>query len=601
VTAARRYLALWAEMLRICWRRAPAATAGFFGLCALSVAAAAGIALSLRAVIDGSVHGALGMAVAGACGVALSHGATAVFQAMVFDLLLLLADETDLELRPRIYGWIAGIEGLDHLERTDFLDRLAGARTNTWQICTSLWNTVLAAQAALKLGATLLILGTVSPWLLLLLPFAALPLWFDNRGKQMVVKAETGTAELFRLQRHLFRLGTRADSGKDIRVAGAGEEIARRQAAAWDEAVRLRYRARVRAAWWKLGGWTVFACGFVGGLALVVERAAHGHGTAGDVVMAVAVASGLRQTVQAVVGSTASTLGTRTAIESYFWLREYAATEADRTTGTATASPPARLDQGITFEHVTYRYPGTDRLAIDDVSIRIPAGTVVAIVGEYGSGKTTLVKLLGKFYRPDSGRITVDGVDLADLDTAHWRSRVSAAFQDFGRLETTFAEGVGLGDLPHLTDRERITRAVGDADAAALVERLPQGLDTQLGRELGGVDLSEGQWQRVALARSVMRDDPLLFVLDEPTASLDAPSEHAIFERQMARARQLAERTGAITVIVSHRFSTVTGADLILVLHKGRLIESGTHAELSAVSGGRYADLYGIQAAAYTG
>ncbi|WP_312870166.1 ABC transporter ATP-binding protein [Streptomyces himalayensis] len=593
----RRYLDLWAEMLRICWRRAPGATAALFGLCALSIAAAAGIALSLRAVIDGSVHGALGTAVVGACGVALSHGATAVFQATIVDLFLLLADETDLELRPRIYGWIAGLEGLDHLERTDFLDRLEGARNNTWQLCTSLWDTVLAVHAGLKLGATLLILGTVSPWLLLLLPFAALPLWFDHRGKQAVAEAETGTAEVFRLQRHLFQLGTRADSGKDIRVAGAGEEIARRQAAAWDEAAHLRYRARVRATWWKFCGWVVFACGFVGGLALVVYGAAHGHATAGDVVMAVTVASGLRQTVQAVVGSTANTLGTRTALESYFWLREYADAETARETGTALA--PARLDKGLAFEHISYRYPGTDRLALDDVSIHIPAGTVVAIVGEYGSGKTTLVKLLAKFYRPDTGRITVDGVDLADLDTAQWRSRISAAFQDFGRLETTFAEGVGLGDLPHLNDRERITRAVRDADASTLVERLPEGLDTQLGRELGGVDLSEGQWQRVALARSAMRDDPLLFVLDEPTASLDAPSEHAIFERQMARARRLAEQTGAITVIVSHRFSTVTGADLILVLDGGRLVESGTHAELSAVDGGRYADLYGIQEAAY--
>ncbi|OAH13871.1 ABC transporter ATP-binding protein [Streptomyces jeddahensis] len=593
----RRYLALWAEMLRICWRRAPGATAALFGLCALSIAAAAGIALSLRAVIDGSVHGALGTAVVGACGVAVSHGATAVFQATIVDLYLLLADETDLELRPRIYGWIAGIEGLDHLERTDFLDRLEGARNNTWRLCTSLWDVVLAVQAALKLGATLLVLGTVSPWLLFLLPFAALPLWFDHRGKQAVVDTETATAEVFRLQRHLFQLGTRADSGKDIRVAGAGEEIARRQAAAWDEAAHLRYRARVRAAWWKFGGWAVFACGFAGGLALVVYGAAHGNATAGDVVMAVTVASGLRQTVQAVVGSTANTLGTRTAIESYFWLRDYAAAETARTTGAALA--PARLDKGIAFDHVSYRYPGTDRLALDDVSIHIPAGTVVAVVGEYGSGKTTLVKLLAKFYRPDTGRITLDGVDLADLDTAHWRSRISAAFQDFGRLETTFAEGVGLGDLPHLTDRERITRAIRDADASTLVERLPQGLDTQLGRELGGVDLSEGQWQRVALARSVMRDDPLLFVLDEPTASLDAPSEHAIFERQMSRARRLADHTGAITVIVSHRFSTVTGADLILVLDGGRLVESGTHAELSAVDGGRYADLYGIQEAAY--
>ncbi|MFD7617905.1 ABC transporter ATP-binding protein [Streptomyces sp. NPDC059802] len=594
----RRYLALWAEMLRIAWRRAPAPTAAMIGVCALTIAAAAGIALSLRALIDASAHGTLGTAVAAACGVAICYGVSVTFQQTIWDLFQLLTDETGLELRPRIQGWIAGIEGLDHLERTDFLDKSEAARNSSWQISMSLWHMVMAARSGLQLGVTLLILGAVSPWLLVLLLFAAFPLWFDHRGKQAVVDTETATAEVFRLQRHLFQLGTRADSGKDIRVAAADEEIARRQAAAWDEAAHLRYRARVRAAVWKFGGWAVFACGFVGALALVAYRAAHGQGTAGDVVMAVTVASGLRQTVQQVVGRTASTLGTRTAIESYLWLRDYAAAEAARTVGGAPA--PARLDVGIAFEHLSYRYPGTDRLALDDVSVRIPAGTVVAIVGEYGSGKTTLVKLLAKFHPPDKGRITVDGADLADLDTADWRSRVSAAFQDFGRLETTFAEGVGLGDLPHLTDRERITRAVRDADATTFVERLPQGMDTQLGRELGGVDLSEGQWQRVALARAVMRDDPLLFVLDEPTASLDAPSEHAIFKRQMQRARQLAQHTGAITVIVSHRFSTVTGADLILVLDRGRLVESGTHAELSALDGGRYADLYGIQAAAYS-
>ncbi|MFE7275852.1 ABC transporter ATP-binding protein [Streptomyces sp. NPDC057623] len=594
----RRYLALWAELLRIAWRRAPAATATMIGACALTIAATAGIALSLRAVIDASAHGTLGTAVAAACAVALCYGVTLTFQQVIWDLVHLLSDKTDFELRPQIQGWIAGIEGLEHLERTDFLDRLEGVRNNGWQIPVSLWQLLLAVRSGLQLGVTLLLLGTVSPWLLFLLPLAALPLWFDHRGKQAVVNAETATAEVFRLQRHLFQLGTRADSGKDIRVAGAGEEIARRQAAAWDEAAHLRYRARVRAAGWKFGGWSVFACGSVAALALVAHQAAHGRGTAGDVVMAVTVASGLRQTVQQAVGRTASTLATRTAIESYFWLREYVAAETARTVGTAPA--PARLDQGIAFEHVSYRYPGTDRLALDDVSVRIPAGTVVAIVGEYGSGKTTLVKLLAKFYRPTEGRIRVDGTDLADLDTADWRSRASAAFQDFGRLETTFAEGVGLGDLPHLTDRERISRAARDADATTLMERLPQGMDTQLGRELGGVDLSEGQWQRVALARAVMRRDPVLFILDEPTASLDAPSEHAIFERQMERARQLAKHTGAVTVIVSHRFSTVTGADLILVLDRGRLVECGTHAELSALDGGRYADLYGIQAAAYS-
>jgi ABC-type multidrug transport system fused ATPase/permease subunit len=594
----RRYLSLWGDLFTIAWRRAPGSVVVALGASLLGVVASAGAVLALRAVVDGSVHGTLRTALAGAVGAALCYGATSAVQGVIWDGTMLLADKTDIELRPRIQRWITTVEGLDHLERTDFLDRLETARTGTWLISISLWQMVNAVRSGLQLGVTLLILGSVSPWLLLLLPSAAVPVWSDHRGKKVLAAAEMKTAETFRLQRHLFRLASRAGSNKDIKVAGAEEEIAGRQAIHWQEMSRARYRARLRAACWRFGGWMVFAGGFIGGLAVVTHQAAHGHGTSGDVVMAIAIASGLRQTVQQAVGSTVSTIGARTAISSYLWLRDYTAADRARTAGTAPA--PTGLRQGIGFEHVSYRYPGTDRVALDDVTVRIPAGTVVAIVGEYGSGKSTLAKLLVKFYRPDTGRVTVDGTDLARIDTADWRSRISAVFQDFGRLETTVAEGVGVGDLPHLTDREHITRAVRDADATALVEQLPKGLDTMLGSATGGTDLSEGQWQRIALARAAMREEPLVFLLDEPTASLDAPSEQAIFEQHMARARQLAERTGAITVIISHRFSTVTGADLILVLHQGRLVECGTHGELQARDGGRYAALYGIQARAYT-
>jgi ATP-binding cassette subfamily B protein len=592
------YLRLWAELLGRSWRRSPGLTAGIFLVNLVELAATAGIALALRTVVDATVHGVAGTALAGACGAAVGYGIAAACGGLAWNMPGQLGDKVFVQdLHPQVYGWIAEVEGLEHLERSDFLDQVELVRRHTWRLSMSLWRAVAVLFSVLQLGVVLLLLGTVTPWLLVLLLFAALPLWFDHRGKQAVVTAETDTAEAFRLQRHLFALGTAAASGKDIRVAGAGEELARRQAEAWDTMTGVRYRARVRAAWWKFGGWAVFACGFAAGLGLVAYRVAQGHGTAGDLVLAVTVSSGLRQTMQRTVGNATDALAARTYMDPYLWLRDYVAADRARTAGTA--QPPQRLLLGIVFEGVGYRYPGTERLAVRDLDLRIPAGTVVAIVGEYGSGKTTLVKLLGKFYRPDVGRITLDGVDLAELDTEAWRLRTSAAFQDFGRLETVFAEGVGLGDLEHLQDRDRIRRAVRDADAETLVQRLPQGLDSRLGRELGGVELSEGQWQRVALARAVMRDDPLLFVLDEPTASLDAPSEHAIFERQMARARELAARTGAITVIVSHRFSTVTGADLILVLDDGRLVESGTHAQLSAIEGGRYADLYGIQSAAY--
>ena len=414
--------------------------------------------------------------------------------------------------------------------------------------------------------------------------------------ERAVSRAETATAESYRLQQHLFDLATQAGTGKEVRVAGAGEQLAARQAAAWDHAVRARTRAQVTASLWTVTGWFVFSLGFTAGLAAVIYRVAHGHGSPGDIVLAITVAVTLLQSVQTTVSGTTTATAARRVVEPYLWLRDYI--EAERVRADGTGPAPAALTRGIALEGLTFRYPGAARPALDDVSILLPAGSVVAVVGEYGSGKTTLVKLLTKLYRPESGTIRVDGTPLAELDTAGWRAATSAAFQDFGRYRTRLAETVGLGDVPYLDDRARTAAALTAADADTFVARLPEGQETQLGRALGGVDLSEGQWQKTALARASMRPGPLLFVLDEPTASLDAPSEQEIFQHSMARARELAARAGAVTVIVSHRFSTVAGADLILVLDKGKLVEYGPHAELLA-AGGRYADLYGLQAAAY--
>jgi ATP-binding cassette subfamily B protein len=430
-----------------------------------------------------------------------------------------------------------------------------------------------------------------------LLAFAAFPLWCNRRGRALVNAAETESAEDFRLQRHLFDLATSAAGGKELRVSGAAAEVTRRQGDAWDAVVTARFRARLRATGWRLTGWAGFTLGFLVALVAVIHAAATGSASAGDLVLAVTVAATLESAVQMAVTSTSEALEAERLVEPYLWLRAYAAEERQRVT--ATLTPPDVLHEGIVLDDVGYTYPGASRPALEELSVRIPAGSVVAIVGEYGSGKTTLVKLLGKFYRPSTGMIRIDATDLADLDTELWRARTSAAYQDFGRYpQMTFAESVGLGDLPHLDDHEVIEESVRAADATTLTKRLPEGLNTPLGRVFGGVELSEGQWQKTALARASMRPDPLLFVLDEPTASLDAPSEHAVFERYMDRARLLAKRTGAITVIVSHRFSTVTGADTILVLHQGRLVEHGTHEELLA-DAGTYGDLYGIQADAY--
>jgi ATP-binding cassette subfamily B protein len=284
------------------------------------------------------------------------------------------------------------------------------------------------------------------------------------------------------------------------------------------------------------------------------------------------------------------------------WLEDYAAAQARH----HDAPVPDRLATGIRFEHVSFAYPGTDRLVLDDVNLDLAAGSVVAIVGENGAGKTTLVKLLCRLYQPTGGRILIDAEELGRMPVEAWRARLAGAFQDFFRFELHAQQTVGVGDVPRLDDRPAALTAVDRAGADDVVARFPAGLDTQLGPTWpGGVDVSFGQWQKLALARGFMRDRPLLLVLDEPTAALDAETEHALFERYAAAANRATapgdddiRADGRITLLVSHRFSTVRMADLIVVLDGSRVVEVGAHDTLVA-RGGQYAELYAIQAAAY--
>jgi ATP-binding cassette subfamily B protein len=270
-------------------------------------------------------------------------------------------------------------------------------------------------------------------------------------------------------------------------------------------------------------------------------------------------------------GALVSTLATA---DRLFWLQDHAAEQASRA---GTAQPLERLRQGLALRDVTFAYPGTGRPVLSDLTVTLAAGSTVALVGENGSGKTTLVKLLLGMYQPDQGRIEVDGTPLTALDPEAWRARCTAAFQDFSRFSLAALERAGVGDLPG---------------------QLPDGLATYVSNAFtGGTGLSGGQWQKLALGRAMRRDGPLLVVLDEPTASLDAPSEHALFERYAAAARDGAA-TGTVTVLVSHRFSTVRMADLIIYLDEGRAVEIGAHDDLLA-AGGRYAELFGLQAEAY--
>lgn len=233
------------------------------------------------------------------------------------------------------------------------------------------------------------------------------------------------------------------------------------------------------------------------------------------------------------------------------------------------------------------------------LQLELPAAATIALVGENGAGKTTLVKLLCGMYAPTRGQILVDGTALPAFDLGAWRDRVSATFQDFVRFQLPLRESVGVGELSRIEQLDHVRAALARAGSGGLEARLPDGLQTRVGsRFTGGRELSGGEWQRLALARGLMRSAPLLVVLDEPTASLDAPTESALFERYAAAARVLGAAYGTITLLVSHRFSTVRAAGLIVVLEHGRVVQIGSHTELMAARGA-YAELFELQARAY--
>jgi ATP-binding cassette subfamily B protein len=259
----------------------------------------------------------------------------------------------------------------------------------------------------------------------------------------------------------------------------------------------------------------------------------------------------------------------------------------------AGAVAAASDERGIRFDHVTFRYDGKEAPALEDVSLFIPAGESVALVGENGAGKTTFVKLLARLYQPTSGRILLDGRDLGAWDEDALRGRLGVVFQDFAQYQLPVSENVGVGSVGHLTDEARLGRAIERGGATEVIEALPAKGQTQLGRWFkDGTELSGGQWQKVALARAFMREEADILVLDEPTAALDAKAEHAVFQRF----RELAE--GRTTIVISHRFPTVRMADRILVLEQGRVVEEGTHDSLVA-DRGRYAKMFELQAEGY--
>ena len=506
-------------------------------------------------------------------------------------------DKVTIVLEAHVARLQASVATIAHHERPEYLDRLSVLRNQVFVLDHMYMSVFATCGWLLRLGVTLALLVSVHP-ALALLAVCALPTVLTSTWRPAVERAayERG-AQSARLARHLFTLATTAAPGKEVRVigrGGIGGRLAGERRAAWERWYGPIAAARWGSAAWHTVAWAIFGSAWAGAVVFV---SAGLRAPAGDVLLVLAAGARL----SAYIGATVGEIGFLRGIwmdgsRRLAWLEDYAASlVAD-----ADLPVPARLQEGIRLDHVSFAYPGTDRLVLEDVTLDLPAGAVVAIVGENGAGKTTLVKLLAKLYEPTSGAILVDGQPLARMRADAWRERLAGAFQDFFRFEFPARQSIGVGDVSRLDEEPAVVRAVERAGADDVVARWPAGLDTQLGPTWpGGVEVSFGQWQKLALARGFMRDHPLLLVLDEPTAALDAETEHALFERYAAAARRDdTAADGRITILVSHRFSTVRMADLIVVLDGAHLVEAGTHEDLLA-RGGAYAELYGIQAAAY--
>jgi ATP-binding cassette subfamily B protein len=503
-------------------------------------------------------------------------------------------DRATVVLEAHVAELQASVATIEHHERPDYLDRLAVLRDQVFTLNHLYMSLFSVGGWVLRLAITIGLLMSIHPALAVLALFALPTVWVSSKRSVVERAAQQAAAPHNRLARHLFVLATTAPPGKEVRVVGTGERLVRERRAAWERGYAPMARARWGTAVWQSLAWALFGAAYVGAIVFVADVR---NAPVGDVLLVLAAGSRLSQYLGATVGEVGFLRGIwLDASRRLLWLEQYAQRLRDDTDEPV----PDRLADGIRLEHVTFRYPGTERDVLQDVSLHLPAGAVVAIVGENGAGKTTLVKLLCRFYAPTSGRILVDGRDLARMPIDGWRARLAGAFQDFFRFEFVARRAVGVGDVDRLDDDPAVTAAVARAGADDVVARLARGLDTQLGPTWHeGVEMSFGQWQKLALARGFMREQPLLLVLDEPTAALDAETEHALFERFASAARAPdGANAGRVTILVSHRFSTVRMADLIVVLDGAVVTEAGSHAELMAL-GGQYASLYGIQAAAY--
>jgi len=582
-------------VLKIIWQSSPAVVSAELALRAIVAVVPVGLLAVTRLIIDAVVGHV-------ARGAALRHdfwwlvGAEFAL-ASLSTILNRIVDFCDTLLADKFARHIS-IRIMEHASRLDlfcyedpsFQDKLERARVQATDRLGMMRQMGLLVQqiiTAATLAASILFF---SPWLLVLLVVCVVPAFLGESHFAFL-----GYALAFRLTPvkrqidYLRFLGASKDSAKELKLFGLNRYLTDRFTELSDDVYVENVALAKRRLWATAVLSLVTTSGYYGAYVYVIFETVAGMMTVGTLTFLTGAIAGASANLQ-MIFSTFSSI----ADQSLFLtdLLEFFALRALVTSKPNAVRAPRPIQQGIEFCDVSFCYPGSSRLVLKSLNLRVALGERIALIGENGEGKTTIVKLITRLYDPTAGSVLLDGIDLREYDLEDYSSQIAVIFQDFMRYDMTAWENIAMGQISELKNMARIELAAKKSLAESVVAKLPGGYEQMLGRRFEtGVDLSGGEWQRVALARAYLRDAQLL-VLDEPTAALDAKSEHEVFER-------FAELTkGKMALLISHRFSTVKMADRIVVLEKGQIAEEGRHEELMA-RGGRYAAMFEMQAASY--
>ncbi|WP_242104022.1 MULTISPECIES: ABC transporter ATP-binding protein [unclassified Lysobacter] len=479
---------------------------------------------------------------------------------------------------------------LEDFEDPDLQDKLDRARRQTMGRMNLMSQLFGQAQDAITVAGFAAGLLIYAPWLIVLLAVALIPAFIgESHFNAMNYSLNFQWTPERRQLEYIRQMGASVETAKEVKIFNLNRFfITRFRELSAKFFAANRALARRRAFW----GTLLAALGTLGyyiAYAYIAWRTVRGDFTIGDLTFLAGSFRRLRQLLESLLIGFSQVAGQALYLDDLYSFFEI---EPEIRSRPGALPVPRPIAQGFVFENVGFRYPDADKWALRGLDFQLNVGEVLALVGENGAGKTTLVKLLARLYDPDEGRILLDGRDLGDYDLEDLRANIGVIFQDFVRYHLTAGENIGVGQVEDMYNRERIRDAAHRAMADEVIDGLPNGYDQLIGRRFKtGVDLSGGQWQKIAIARAYMRDAQVM-ILDEPTAALDARAEYEVFKRF----KELSE--GRTAVLISHRFSSVRMADRILVLAEGRLEASGTHAQLLA-QGGRYAELFELQAAGY--